>query len=358
MPAPLRLAITDYLDATRWRWVLSDAAGHFVADHTVRLDPTSREYRGFLDLGQYLDYNQPIHPPAAQLRDLGIWIGKQVFGGLRDALWKRRAAPALAVQVAVPEDAHDLLLRPFELACFADGKPFREAGVRFVYAPEGAAAPVAAREPADRALRILAAFSLPVAANPLNLRRERYGLQRLVRELSQTRGLAIELRVVQYGATRKTLQEALEEDEGWDIIHLSAHGERGELLLEDDRGGSDAIDADELGGLLDPARAHLKLLILDACYSGAGSHAAARAQVGLDQAPLRQEGAAGRSCERDSPACPAQPGSNAITTAGVCGSRHALPRGRRLRHRADAGALREAAGPAPAAACGFAFGDG
>jgi len=35
MPAPLRLTITDYLDPTRWRWVLNDGAGHFLADHTV-----------------------------------------------------------------------------------------------------------------------------------------------------------------------------------------------------------------------------------------------------------------------------------------------------------------------------------
>ena len=133
--------------------------------------------------------------------------------------------------------SRDLLLRRFELVC----SPMARASGRrrTLRLPlEGAAAPVEAREQAGRALRILAAFSLPVAANPLNLRRERYGLQRLVRELNQTRGAAVELRVVQYGATRETLQEALEEDAGWDIIHLSGHGERGELLLEDDRGAA------------------------------------------------------------------------------------------------------------------------
>ena len=130
-------------------------------------------------------------------------------------------------------------------------------------------------------MRILAAFSLPVRTNPLNLRRERYGLQRLVRDLTRTQWLAVDLRVLQYGATRDTLRDVLEEAEGWDVIHLSGHGDRGELLLEDDRGGSDPIDASELGDLLDPARARLKLLILDACYTGAGGYAAARAQVGL-----------------------------------------------------------------------------
>jgi len=293
MPSPLRLTLTDYLDATRWRWVLSDSRGRFLADHVVQLDPTTREYSGFLDLSTYLDYYRPIHPPEKQLEELGAWIGEKVFGGLREALWKRRALPAVAVQVVVPQAAQDLLFRPFELACFANGTSFREAGVRFVYGLEGTAAGAVAKEPVEKALRILAAFSLPVRANPLNLRRERYGLQRLVRDLNQTQNLAVDLRVLQYGATRDTLQEALEEADGWDIIHLSGHGQQGELLLEDDHGGSDTIDGDELGELLDLARARLKLLILDACYSGVGSQAAAREQVGLDRAPVRQKGAEG-----------------------------------------------------------------
>src|SRR5206468_12085097 len=118
--------------------------------------------------------------------------------------------PAVAVQVILPEAAQDLLARPFELARFANGASFVDAGVRFVYQIEGTSAQTDGKEPILPALRILAAFSLPVRANPLNLRRERYGLQRLVRELTQNQGLAIELRVLQYGATRATLQDALE----------------------------------------------------------------------------------------------------------------------------------------------------
>ena len=293
MPPPLHVTLTDYLDATRWRWVLSDSRGTFLADHIVQLDPTTREYKGFLDLSSCLDYYQPIYVPEQQLADLGTWIGERVFGGLREALWKKRALAAVAVQVVVPEAAQELLFRPFELARFANGKSFREAGVRFVYAIEGTADGTENKEPAEKALRILAAFSLPVRANPLNLRRERYGLQRLVRDLNQTQNLAVELRVLQYGATRATLRDVLQEKPGWDIIQISGHGQKGELLLEDDRGGSDTIDGDELGGLLDRAQARLKLLILDACYSGVGSHAAARAQVGLDREPTRQEVAEG-----------------------------------------------------------------
>lgn len=193
------------------------------------------------------------------------------------------------MHVAVPKDAEELLRLPFELARFSDGEPFAAAGVRFVYQLDGAPKRPTAKTPADKALRILAAFSLPGRLNPLNLRRERYGLQRLVRELTQMHGVAVELRVLQYGAARQTLEDAFDEGEGWDVVHLSGHGDEGKLLLEDERGDTDEIDADDLGKLLAPAKRRLKLLILDACSTGAASHAAARLQIGLDKQPTRQQ---------------------------------------------------------------------
>jgi pentatricopeptide repeat protein len=295
MPQALRLTLTDYLDTTRWRWVLHDSRDRFLADHDVRLDPTTREYGGFRDLSTYLEFHKPIHPPEKQLEELGAWIGEKVFGGLREKLWARRTRPAVAVQVVVPATAKDLLSRPFELARFADGTSFGEAGIRFVYGLDGTQGETFDKEPVQKAVRILAAFSLPVRAKPLNLRHERYGLQQLVRSLNAMQRLAVELRVIRYGATRETLREALEEAEGWDIVHLSGHGQQGELLLEDNSGGSDKIGADELGKLLELSRSRLKLLILDACYSGVGSQADAREQIGLDRLATRQEGTDGET---------------------------------------------------------------
>ena len=77
----LRLTLTDYHDATRWRWVLYDSRGRFLADYEVHLDPTSREYAGFLNLG--------------------TWIGDRVFGGLCDTLWQHWVSPAAAVHAGV-----------------------------------------------------------------------------------------------------------------------------------------------------------------------------------------------------------------------------------------------------------------
>jgi hypothetical protein len=84
----------------------------------------------------------------------------------------------------------------------------------------------------------LALFSLPPAGSPLNLRRERQMLQSLVRQLSRAAGLAVELRVLQYGVTRDSLRDALQEGDGWDVVHFSGHGLPGSLILESREGSA------------------------------------------------------------------------------------------------------------------------
>ena len=289
MDDALYLELTDYEDDAHWRWVLNDANGRYLADHDVDLADGGRYLRGFRDLTDYLDYySMAFGAPAGQLAELGAWIGENVFDRLRPILAQRLQPPATVVHVRVPPAAQDLLFRPLELARFPDGRSFVDAGLRFVYQLDEPAAYRPGKQTGD-AVRLLAVFSLPDRASPLNLRRQRYQLARLVRRLQQTRSAAVELRVLQYGATRETLRRALEEAAGWDVVHLSGHGRRGTLLLEDDAGGLDEIAAEDLAGLLRPGSRRLKLLILDACYSGAASHAAARAQVGLDGEPLRQD---------------------------------------------------------------------
>src|SRR5262249_4057941 len=157
------------------------------------------ESRGFADLASYLAFRLPIEPPVAALQRLGIWIGEQVFGALRPALRSHGRAPAQPVQVVVPAHAEVLLSRPFEIACFADRIPFDAAGLRLIYQTDSA--PGSQKQAGDT-LRVLAAFSLPVRTDPLNLRRERYNLQRYVRNLNLTQNVAVDLRVLQYGATR------------------------------------------------------------------------------------------------------------------------------------------------------------
>ena len=262
------------------------------------------------------DFYSPIRLPAAQLTELGDWIGLHVFGDLRTRLAQVCRPPATPVTVIVPAQASGLLLRPLELARLADGRSLADAGIRFVYSAEpppnlprrggGAVRGQARSQPLPQfgggregvrregvpELRLLAVFTLPDATNPLNLRRERHNLHKLV-QLAQGQGKAVTLRVLQYGATRASLRAALEEAPGWDVVQISGHGLQGELVLEDARGGADRIGAGELADLLELGQERLQLLILNACYSGAASHTAARARIGLDSPTTRQAEADG-----------------------------------------------------------------
>jgi hypothetical protein len=64
----LRLEVKDYDGPTRWRWVLKDETGAFIADHEVRLDEGSWQYEAFTDtavVDRYLDRFSAGRSPAA-----------------------------------------------------------------------------------------------------------------------------------------------------------------------------------------------------------------------------------------------------------------------------------------------------
>lgn len=282
----------EYGSDTKWRWVLSDPAERYLADHEVALDPNNPVYQSFVDLPGRLRFHERVRPAEEVLNELGAWMGEKVFGKVGEKLLEYEQSPACVVQVRVPADAQSLLFRPFELAHLG-GKPLAERGFRLVYTVArekgqrpGSLAPKESNQ--SEPLRILGVFSLPHDATPLNLRQERYRLQEMVREFVQTRGQAVELRLLQYGATRDLLKDVLQEAPGWDVLHFSGHGLEGELVLEKPDGSADRIDAEELAKLLRPAHSRLKLLTLSACYSGAADLRAARAQVGLEDPPTRE----------------------------------------------------------------------
>jgi hypothetical protein len=274
--------------------MLADARGRFLADHEVALDTQAKVYEGFTDLPRYLRYHTPpdyagerrVRHQRALMDGVGAWMGEAVFGGLAGALRQHLTPPATVVRVSIPHEAQALLFRPFELA-HLDGQSFAECGVRLVYQPLTL---TPGPSPAERergeevrdVLRVLAVFSLPSDTRPLNLRRERHALKRLLERTAQTRGAAIELRVLQYGATRQVLRQALEEGPGWDVVHFSGHGLAGELALEKEDGTLDEIQSGDLLPLLRPTQTRLKLLTLSACLSGAATVQEARAQLGLD----------------------------------------------------------------------------
>jgi CHAT domain len=265
----LRLEVVDFTDADHWRWRLTDADGAFLADHDVSLNPADPKYQALYNLPGYLwQYSSPDKRDEDERRllaEVGAWIGDVVLGRTIGEKILQHGSRPIIVRVSVPQPAERLLVIPFEIA-HVRGKPLRAHRVSLVFEPVVTTTLEAG--PIEDRLRILALFSLPPAGSPLNLRRERRALNRLIAGLA---GCAIELRVLQYGVTRDRLRDALLEGKGWDVVHFSGHGQPGSLLLETPDGRPDPINSEEVAELIMEADQRLKLVTLSACLSAASS---------------------------------------------------------------------------------------
>lgn len=97
----MQLRVVDLQDPDRWRWLLTDQHGGFVADHEVAL-----------------------------VDRVGGWVGRHVVG---EAVgWALVDASPVAVEVTLPAAADFLLYRPPRVSARgggAAGPPGRELGV-------------------------------------------------------------------------------------------------------------------------------------------------------------------------------------------------------------------------------------
>jgi hypothetical protein len=299
----LRLEVRDFGGPLRWRWLLTDeGTGRPLADHQVDLTAPPDEFAAFTDLYRYLRWNAvPDRRTASEaeiVTRVGAWAGRAVLGeAVGTAI--SDAAP-VTVRVVVPAEAAFLFGWPLELA-HADGGPLAARGdVTLVYdlatgqpGPGGDGGGRGDRG-AGRALRMLAVFSLPSATSVLALRRERYELARLIRRIGTRQRRRVELSVLQYGVTRERLAQVAQAGDGWDVLHLSGHGGRGQFLLEHADGTPDPVDTAGLAGLLAPLRRRVRLAVVSACESAAATTAETLRWVGLDQQAeqLEQQAAA------------------------------------------------------------------
>lgn len=264
----LLLEVIDFKDPQHWRWVLKDSSGKFLHSQEVSLDLDDPNYRALLDLQGYIgSHTSPDNRTNDQLRlldEVGTWIGQNVFGRIIPIILDYTP---ITVKVLVPPEASSIMYLPLELA-HIDNRPLALEDVSLVF--QEVNPNIAEKTIGDR-LRVLGVFSLPTDISALALRRERYQLMKLIEGIAQNHGVAIDLRVLQYGTTRKTLQEVLAEGDGWDLIHFSGHGARALLVLEKEDGTQDPINSQDLQKLLRRTRHRVKLVTLSSCLSAAAT---------------------------------------------------------------------------------------
>jgi hypothetical protein len=255
-----------------WRWAMTLPGGTFLGDHNAHIDRSEWPYEALTNLYGWIEHHIDsgkgrVASQEEIVAEVGDWVAERLFGGLVQIL--AQYAPC-TVRVTLPETAAELAFMPLELARVSS-RPLAVQHVSLVIDLPGVPAasslpPGPAQQPTGE-LRVLGLFSLPGSSDPLNLRKERYELERLAEELSGS-NRAIKMRTLQYGATREVLAKAVEEGDGWDVIHLAGHGRAGVFVLEKPDGGRDPIEWEELVDLLKPLRHRVKLVTVSSCESG------------------------------------------------------------------------------------------
>jgi CHAT domain len=262
VPSILQLEVTDFAGPATWQWQLCGPDDSVIAAHNVTLDMTSWQYEAIADLHGYLRLHaapdRRLPDEARIIALVGEWLGQEVFGPIANAIVAR--AP-VTVEVVLPTKAHVVAHYPLESAV-AGGKALavQQVSLVFVTGAQGHG-----HKDSSQRLRVLGVFSVPDGSGALNLRTERYDLDRMLTRAAATRDL--EFRILQYGVTRERLRQVAGEAEGWDIVHVSGHGKPGAILLETAEGRRDLVGAADLVAILQPAARRLRLLTLSACSS-------------------------------------------------------------------------------------------
>jgi tetratricopeptide (TPR) repeat protein len=271
----LRLEVLDYVGPTQWRWRLTDDQGEVLADHPVELDADEWQLDAFTDLHRYLRDNaapdRRLANEAELVVQVGAWLAERAMGPVALELARARGP----VRLVVPAEAAELAYRPWELA-MVDQQPLVAHRVTFVVDHQRSRVPKA---PVGERLRMLGVFS---AGQPL--RKERLALAGAVYKIAKTHGKAVELRVLQHGATREQLRDTLQEADGWDVVHLSGHDLHDGLALADG-----LITGAELIELLDLAVGQLKLVALTAARSAAQTATEQLRRLGMTRGPKPSE---------------------------------------------------------------------
>ncbi|TRO58558.1 CHAT domain-containing protein [Streptomyces sp. IB201691-2A2] len=202
-----------------------------------------------------------------EVRSAGEWIARVGLGRMTGHL--KALGPAV-VRLELPPQLAGFEALPWELA-LVDGRPLARYGMTVVRGARSLSEAVRGRPDLPPRLRMLALFSLPRAAATLDLGAHRTALRGKLLALAadgRAGAVPLELRTRQFGVGRATLRGMLDEADGWDIVHVVAHGLPGILRLELPDGTEDPVPTRDLVELLGGLRNRVRLVFLSACWSG------------------------------------------------------------------------------------------
>ena len=277
MPADFDLIITADAPSHTAELRLLDAAGVQLAYrqtdfHSIAL---SRQH-GLFNLCDFLQHYVAPDQEAASVADIGVCIAEEVLGtDIFRALWAAESQRTLRIQLpgaSAPDNhlAAALARVPWEMARPAASQPTlgeRNLLVRVVHNMEEPATEPLALGP-DDCLRVLFVFAEARGSRPLVARQERLELQRLLRsEIYPQRRVVADF--LTHGVTRERLQEHIQAQGGYHIVHWSGHGHLNLLELAKPGGAQDLLSGADLLALFTEAGGFLpRLCFLSACHSG------------------------------------------------------------------------------------------
>ncbi|MFA7243313.1 MAG: CHAT domain-containing protein, partial [Sulfuricellaceae bacterium] len=267
----LIVSVKDYSATFR---LLNDSGAQIAYRHTDFTPISISRQHGLFNLRDYVQLYVAADDEAAAVAEIGVCIAEDVLGQeIFEPLWRAQTPRTLRIQLPGATEQQNPLATalarvPWEIARPAPDQPTlaqRNLIVRIVNdLPPPASQPLAP----DEALRVLFIFAEARDANPLSLRRERRELMQLFeQEIYPQRRVVAD--ILSHGVTRERLEEQIQQNNGYHIVHWSGHGHKNQLLLAKPGGNSDHLSGEELLALFTDAGVFLpRLFFLSACHSG------------------------------------------------------------------------------------------
>lgn len=257
---------------------LLDEHGVQIASHQTEFNTISISHQqGLFDLRNYLRHYVEEGKEVSAIAEIGVCIAEEVLGQeIFDKLYQAQTQRTLRIQLPGASAEENILAAamarvPWEIA--RPGPIQATLAERNLIVRVEHEAPTPASQPLqlgpDEALRVLFVFAESRGSRPLGARKERRELLKLFeKEIYPHRRVVAHF--LTHGVTRERLQDQIQENGGYHVVHWSGHGNMNLLELCRPGGAKDLLSGQELldlftkqaGGFLP------RLFFLSACHSG------------------------------------------------------------------------------------------